>query len=166
MGNEHSLGVDDVQRIQAHVPYSEKEIKRMYKRFFKLDLDATGRVSKQDFLKIPELAANPMAERMMALIDGDSDGTIDFEEFVRALAVFGPGGDPEEKLNMVFRAFDTDRDGYLMRDEVSSVLKMMVQSTMTDEQLKNVVEKTVDQADKDKDGKLSFVEFKQLLDGA
>jgi len=35
---------------------------------------------------------------------------------------------------------------------------------MTDEQLKNVVEKTVVQADRDGDGKLSFIEFKHLCD--
>jgi len=65
---------------------------------------------------------------------------------------------------VIFRAYDADRDGYLTQEELFEVLKLTVQGSMTDEQLRNVVEKTVSVADRDGDGKLSFVEFKLLCD--
>ena len=89
----------------------------MHKRFWKLDQVGKGYVSKQDFLSIPEvisrliycllnltrmvyqLAGNPLASRIMSAMDSDDNDHIDFEEFVRAVAVFGPGSDPEEKMN-------------------------------------------------------------------
>ena len=46
-----------------------------------------------------QLAANPLAERILASMDEDMSDSIDFEEFVRALAVFGPRSNPEEKLS-------------------------------------------------------------------
>lgn len=49
-------------------------------------------------------------------------------------------------------------------DVPHSLLTIQVQGSMTDEQLRNVVQQTVHGADKDGDGKLSFVEFKRLCD--
>ena len=39
---------------------------------------------------------------------------------------------------VIFRAYDADRDGYLTQEELFEVLKLTVQGSMTDEQLRNV----------------------------
>ena len=54
--------------------------------------------SHADFRPL-QLAANPLAERILSSMDEDMSDTVDFEEFVRALAVFGPRSNPEEKLS-------------------------------------------------------------------
>jgi len=43
------------------------------------------------------------------------------------------------------------------------VLKMMVGNNLKDTQLQEIVDKTIMEADKDGDGKLSFEEFTQMV---
>ena len=50
-----------------------------------------------------------------------------------------------------------DRDGFISNGEHFQVLKMMVGNNLKDGQLQQIVDKTIIYADKDKDGKISFV---------
>jgi serine/threonine-protein phosphatase 2B regulatory subunit len=50
-----------------------------------------------------------------------------------------------------------DRDGYISNGELFQVLKMMVGNNLKDAQLQQIVDKTIIYADKDHDGKISFV---------
>ena len=52
-----------------------------------------------------------------------------------------------------------DRDGYISSGELFLVLKMMVGTNLGDIQLQQIVDKTMRDADKDCDGKISFEEF-------
>jgi serine/threonine-protein phosphatase 2B regulatory subunit len=49
-----------------------------------------------------------------------------------------------------------DRDGYISNSELFLVLKMMVGSNLKDTQLQQIVDKTIINADKDGDGKISY----------
>lgn len=57
-----------------------------------------------------------------------------------------------------------DRDGYISNGELFQVLKMMVGNNLKDAQLQQIVDKTIIYADKDNDGKISFEEFKAVID--
>ena len=57
-----------------------------------------------------------------------------------------------------------DRDGYISNGELFQVLKMMVGNNLKDTQLQQIVDKTIIYADKDNDGKISFEEFKSVID--
>ncbi len=52
--------------------------------------------------------------------------------------------------------YDIDRDGFISNGELFSVLKMMVGNNLKDTQLQQIVDKTIINADKDGDGKISF----------
>ncbi|KAI4787035.1 hypothetical protein KUCAC02_036727 [Chaenocephalus aceratus] len=52
-----------------------------------------------------------------------------------------------------------DKDGYISNGELFQVLKMMVGSNLKDTQLQQIVDKTIINADRDGDGKISFEEF-------
>lgn len=56
-----------------------------------------------------------------------------------------------------------DRDGFISNGELFLVLKMMVGNNLKDGQLQQIVDKTIMEADKDGDGKLSFDEFEQMV---
>ncbi len=56
-----------------------------------------------------------------------------------------------------------DRDGFISNGELFLVLKMMVGNNLKDGQLQQIVDKTIMEADKDGDGKLSFDEFVQMV---
>lgn len=129
----------------------------------KLDKDGSGSIDKEEFLQIPQIANNPLASRMIAIFDEDGGGTVDFQEFVAGLSAFSNRGERDEKLRFAFKVYDMDRDGFISNGELFLVLKMMVGNNLKDQQLQQIVDKTIMEADHDGDGKISFEEFKAMV---
>lgn len=55
------------------------EIKRLGKRFKKLDLDNSGSLSVDEFMTLPELQQNPLVQRVIDIFDTDGNGEVDFK---------------------------------------------------------------------------------------
>lgn len=55
------------------------EIKRLGKRFKKLDLDNSGSLSVEEFMSLPELQQNPLVQRVIDIFDTDGNGEVDFK---------------------------------------------------------------------------------------
>lgn len=161
------MGQNESRPLQAMVDnsnFTEEEIKRLYKRFMKLDKDSSGSIDREEFLAIPQIANNPLASRMIAIFDEDGGGDVDFEEFISGLSAFSAKGNKTEKLRFAFKVYDMDRDGYISNGELFLVLKMMVGNNLKDNQLQQIVDKTIMEADKDMDGKISFEEFCSIVE--
>lgn len=144
--------------------FSQEEVSRLEKRFQKLDVDRSGSISIGEFVSVPELKENPLVKRVVDIFDSDLNGEVDFKEFVLGLAQFNSRDDEERRLQFIFRIYDMDRDGYISNGELFQVLKMMTGSNLTDQQLQQVVDKTIIYLDKDSDGKISFEEFKHVIE--
>ncbi|KAK1926490.1 calcium-dependent protein serine/threonine phosphatase [Papiliotrema laurentii] len=149
--------------LEKNSNFSAPELLRLKKRFMKLDKDGSGSIDKDEFLQIPQIANNPLAHRMIAIFDDDGSGSVDFQEFVGGLSAFSSKGGREEKLRFAFKVYDMDRDGYISNGELYLVLKQMVGNNLKDQQLQQIVDKTIMEADKDGDGKLSFEEFTDMV---
>merc|ERR1711936_453074 len=156
MGNEASCLPMDCTEFDAD------EIKRLGKRFKKLDLDGSGSLSIEEFMSLPELQQNPLVRRVIDIFD-DDNGEVDFKEFIQGLSHFSAKGDMESKLRFAFRIYDMDNDGFVSNGELFQVLKMMVGNNLKDTQLQQIVDKTIILYDKDNDGKISFEEFCQVV---
>jgi len=143
--------------------FTAAELDRLKKRFMKLDSDGSGSIDREEFLQLSQIATNPLASRMIAIFDADGGGSVDFQEFVGGLSAFSSRGGREEKLQFAFKVYDVDRDGYISNGELFLVLKMMVGNNLKDSQLQQIVDKTIMEADKDGDGKLSFEEFTNVV---
>ncbi|KAL7282032.1 hypothetical protein ACG7TL_003499 [Trametes sanguinea] len=152
-----------MEDMQKRSNFNASELERLKKRFMKLDSDGSGSIDREEFLQIPQIANNPLASRLIAIFDEDGGGTVDFQEFVGGLSAFSSRGGREEKLRFAFKVYDMDRDGYISNGELFLVLKMMVGNNLKDGQLQQIVDKTIMEADKDGDGKLSFDEFVQMV---
>ncbi|KAL8734934.1 MAG: hypothetical protein Q9166_001286 [cf. Caloplaca sp. 2 TL-2023] len=144
--------------------FDRDEVDRLRKRFMKLDKDNSGTIERDEFLSLPQVSSNPLATRMIAIFDEDGGGDVDFQEFVSGLSAFSSKGNKEEKLHFAFKVYDIDRDGYISNGELFIVLKMMVGSNLKDQQLQQIVDKTIMEADKDRDGKISFEEFTKMVE--
>uniref|UniRef100_A0A671X4C9 Dynein axonemal assembly factor 10 n=2 Tax=Sparus aurata TaxID=8175 RepID=A0A671X4C9_SPAAU len=138
--------------------FDADEIKRLGKRFKKLDLDNSGSLSVEEFMSLPELQQNPLVQRVIDIFDTDGNGEVDFKEFIEGVSQFSVKGDKEQKLRFAFRIYDMDKDGYISNGELFQVLKMMVGNNLKDTQLQQIVDKTIINADKDGDGRISFEE--------
>lgn len=157
MGNETSLPMELCSNFDAD------EIRRLGKRFRKLDLDNSGALSIDEFMSLPELQQNPLVQRVIDIFDEDRNGEVDFKEFIQGVSQFSVKGDRESKLKFAFRIYDIDNDGFISNGELYQVLKMMVGNNLKDTQLQQIVDKTILFADKDKDGKINFQEFCSIV---
>lgn len=153
MGNEASLP------LELGATFDAEEIKRLGKRFKKLDLDNSGSLSVDEFMSLPELQQNPLVQRVIEIFDDDGNGEVDFKEFIQGVSQFSVKGDKDTKLRFAFRIYDIDNDGYISNGELFQVLKMMVGNNLKETQLQQIVDKTILFADKDGDGKINFEEF-------
>lgn len=160
MGNTTSVVLDNIVK---ETNFDREEVDRLRKRFMKLDKDNSGTIERDEFLTLPQISSNPLATRMIAIFDEDGGGDVDFQEFVQGLSAFSSKGDKEQKLKFAFKVYDIDRDGYISNGELFIVLKMMVGSNLKDQQLQQIVDKTIMEADLDKDGKISFEEFVKMV---
>ena len=157
MGNEASLPTEMATNFDA------EEIKRLEKRFQKLDLDNNGLLSVDEFMSLPGLQQNPLAQRVIEILDEDKNGDVDFKEFIQGVSSFSVRGDKSSKLRFAFKIYDIDNDGYISNGELFQVLKLMSGSNLKNTQLQQIVDKTILLADKDADGKISFEEFCELV---
>jgi len=192
MGNSRSslsLTPDDIAEISQETGFTSSQIERLWSRFTSLDKQQKGFLSREDFLRIPELAINPLGDRIVHAFFRDSakreDGNssfaneddvsdrVNFPDFVRVLAHFRPLkknveknklNGREEKLRFAFRMYDLDGDDRISKEELLAVLTMMVGANICEEQLVSIAERTIMEADTDKDNLISFQEFKKVLE--
>lgn len=114
MGNEASLP-------ELCSTFDVEEIKRLGKRFKKLDLDGSGSLSVEEFMSLPELQQNPLVARVIEIFDTDGNGEVDFKEFIEGMSQFSVKGNKEAKLNFAFKIYDVDKDGYISNGELFQV---------------------------------------------
>merc|ERR1711950_61430 len=158
MGNSRSslqLQPEDIEAIQEETGFNNNQIDRLYSRFSSLDKQDKGFLSREDFLRIPELAINPLGDRIVHAFFFESrsqeEEKVDFKDFVRVLAHFRPIKKNAEKNK-------------LNKEELLAVLTMMVGNNISTEQLISIAERTIQEADVDKDNLISFEEFAQVLE--
>ncbi|CCF56014.1 hypothetical protein KAFR_0A05790 [Kazachstania africana CBS 2517] len=161
MGGATSRIVDN---LLEDTNFDRDEIERLRKRFMKLDRDSSGSIDKNEFMSIPGVSSNPLAARIMEVFDSDNSGDVDFQEFITGLSIFSGRGSKDEKLNFAFKIYDIDKDGYISNGELFIVLKIMVGNNLDDDQLQQIVDRTIMENDSDGDGKLNFEEFKNAIE--
>jgi calcineurin B family protein 1 len=169
MGSRPSLLLRDEElaEIQKETGFTANQIERLYSRFTSLDKSNTGALSRDDFLRIPELAINPLGERIVNSFFKNSDDRVNFRQFVRVLAHFRPVkknrdnnvNSREEKLRFAFELYDLDNDNYISKEELLAILQMMVGENISEDQLLSIAERTITESDTDGDGMISFEEF-------
>ena len=95
------------------------------------------------------------ASLMVKSVDVDNDNEVSFEEFVLMML---KAQDPSSEILEAFRAFDTDGNGFIEATELQEAMKRGGAS-ISDEEAKTMIA----QADLDKDGRISFPEFQEML---
>ena len=126
------------------------------------DQNGDGRISiaelKHVFEKIGKNPTDTELNDMLREFDQDSNGTIEFDEFVLLVSKMDGGDNEEENLKAAFEVFDKDGNGYIDREELKDIMKQLG-NNFTDQQISKMME----EADTDKDGKIDFGEFKQMM---
>merc|ERR1712112_424471 len=151
MGNSRSslqLQQEEIDEITSETGFTKQQIERLYARFSSLDKQSHGFLAREDFLRIPELAVNPLGDRIVhafcTLDNTSGEDKVDFRGFLRLLARFQPTGtgggqkrlhSRAEKFKFAFSMYDLDGDGCISKEELLAVLTMMVGANVTSTQL-------------------------------
>ena len=109
----------------------EDKIAEYKEAFDMFDKDGSGTISVNEIVKIMKNFGYPIkkseAQKMIADIDDNSDGEIDFEEFVTLMEKQTNTVDEteEELVLRAFKSFDKDHDGKITNYEFKYLLTQM-----------------------------------------
>jgi len=145
----------------AGASFDSDEIRRLEKRFRKLDTNGSGSLTPDELTSLPKLKENPLVKRVVDTFDTDGNGEVDFKEFIEGLSIFSAksGASREEKLQFIFKIYDMDGDGFLSNADLLKAVKVMVGRNLKDTQLQQVVDKVFQWNEKDCSELISFEEF-------
>ncbi|CAF0769527.1 unnamed protein product [Brachionus calyciflorus] len=153
MGSSNSIVLDrsEIDDIAKETNFTSGQIKRLHTRFTSLDKDNLGYLRKEDLSTIPELNINPVRERIIEVLINDYgiDGRLNFKQFARVLSTFrrktGVTGSNsvDSKLRFIFDVYDRDKDNRISRNELMSILGMIVGDNLPDEQMNAIAERTI-----------------------
>ncbi|XP_075394095.1 lysophosphatidylcholine acyltransferase 2 isoform X2 [Tenrec ecaudatus] len=82
-----------------------------------------GRIGIEEFAEYLKLPVSDVLKQLFALFDRNHDGSIDFREYVIGLAVLCHPANTEEIIQVAFKLFDVDEDGFIREDEFSTILQ-------------------------------------------
>lgn len=102
------------------------EIQSLFARFRALDRRHKGYISADELLSVPELAINPLAQRLVQLFEN-----CNFKDFVRLLSAFSSKSSAEEQLRFVFDLYDVDGDGGVSRADLLTIMRNRAGSALT-----------------------------------
>ncbi|KAJ1626963.1 hypothetical protein T492DRAFT_1028720 [Pavlovales sp. CCMP2436] len=106
--------------------FTHDEICRLHLRFAALDTSNSGRLTKDQLFKLPELEFNQMRARLEAIWATELALGVDFGEFVRLLSPFALGCPREQKFRFAFKVHDADGDGKIGEDDVRGMVSALL----------------------------------------
>ncbi|CAI9780564.1 unnamed protein product [Fraxinus pennsylvanica] len=140
----------------------EEELSDLRDQFDAIDVDKNGSISLEEMRQalakdLPWKMKDSRVLEILQAIDSNTDGLVDFSEFVAAtLHVHQLEEHNSEKWQQrsqaAFEKFDVDRDGFITTEELK------VHTC-----LRGSIDPLLEEADIDKDGKISLSEFRRLL---
>merc|ERR1712187_508105 len=100
----------------------------------------------------------PDIQDMIATVEPDENGCIDFPDFLSLMARKMKDNDTEEELIEAFKVFDRDGDGLISAAELRHVMTNLGEK-LTDEE----VDEMIKEADIDGDGHINYEEFVRMM---
>ena len=140
---------------------NDDELKLLKKLFFELDVKGVGVITREELFKgMDECFGNKITreevDQIFSNIDYDNNGTISFDEFVKA-AIDKKKLLTEEKLKAAFSLFDRNGDGDIEAKELKEVIG---DDNNNDN---NVWLQMIKEVDLDGNGVIDFEEFKEMM---
>jgi serine/threonine-protein phosphatase 2B regulatory subunit len=159
MGSDESMSWDAVSGLAQEHPFTREDWMVMTAKFNALDYDGNYQIHPSEFRTIPEVADNQLLDYLIAGLDQDGNGQIDFHEFCTGMSLFASDASREDKTAFLFRMLDADRDGFLSYDDLFGITKRLSSDHLSDSQIRDLVWQQIAHNDIDGDGRLSLDEF-------
>ncbi|KAJ0030557.1 hypothetical protein Pint_14337 [Pistacia integerrima] len=161
MGNTSSMLTQyDIEEVQSHCnnTFSQQEIVSLYQRFCQLDRSNGGFISGEEFLNVPEFAVNPLSLRLLRMLDG-----LNFKDFVAFLSAFSPRASLQQKIEFIFKVYDSDGNGKVTFNDMLDVLRDLTGNFISEQQREQVLTHVLEEASYTKDSLIVLSDFVKIL---
>ncbi|XP_018013815.1 calcium and integrin-binding protein 1 [Hyalella azteca] len=174
----------ELEDYQDLTYFTKKEILYAHNHFQKLAPEKVGhnpnaKLPMDKLLTLPELRANPFADRICQVFSSSKDGDCTFEDFLDMMSVFSEAAPKTVKTAYAFRIYDFDGDEYLDRSDLTQVVcrliggrhvtepsQLVADLRMSSSDVDILVSKILEEADLDDDGRLAYAEFDHVMSKA
>ncbi|RNA31687.1 Neuronal calcium sensor 2 [Brachionus plicatilis] len=156
----------DLDFLAGQTGHSKDEIKKIFREFIVNNPD--GKLDRKEFIQLytklrpePAETLEKISNFVFRAFDLDQNGTIDFNEFMISYSLT-TRGDLKQKLEYSFNVYDSDKNGYLDRDELKQVIFGMLNLLGADEKSNDanfLAQQCIRELDVSNDGKVSKEEF-------
>ncbi|XP_030527752.1 calcium-dependent protein kinase 24 [Rhodamnia argentea] len=140
----------------------DEQVNHIKEMFHVMDTDKNGDLTfeelKHGLHKYGQQVADPEVQMLMDAADEDGSGTLNCQEFV-TMSVHMKRIGSDDHLSRAFEFFDKNGSGYIEFDELKEAL-IDDNSAPNNEQF---IEDIIFDADLDKDGRISYDEFKAMM---
>jgi len=144
-------------------PEKKQDLREVFEMF---DADGSGFVESKELKDILSLLGEEISEieadGLIASIDEDGDGRMNFNEFCAFMSLHqqeAPGQNIDEMVDALFSVFDKDGSGQVSAVEFREIMKELCRDKLSEEDLDMVIE----DIDKDDDGEIDLKEFEDML---
>ncbi|XP_055295485.1 calcium and integrin-binding protein 1-like [Sitodiplosis mosellana] len=162
---------EELQDYEDLTFFTKKEILLAHKKFKALAPEKVGhnknaKLSMQKVLQYPELKVNPFGDQICKVFSSSNDGDCTFEDFLDMMSVFSDAAPRSVKAEHAFRIFDFDGDDMLGIGDLKQVIERLIgpQNNLSDNDMKQLIQNILAEADLDDDHALSFPEFEHIID--
>ena len=163
--NSSILTSDDIQRLKSEIDFKQRDIKKCHKKFGALDKDKKGYVSITDLVSIPEIENNPLRYHIAQYMSNNNENeAISFEAFIKVIDIF-KNNKTEKQYKFMFDLFDFDKDGKISHEDMLVNFKLLLGNSLNEEQINEIVDKTIKEYSKDKKY-IFYDDFVKLLNEA
>eukprot|EP01108_Squamamoeba_japonica_P007064 TRINITY_DN5873_c0_g2_i1.p1 TRINITY_DN5873_c0_g2~~TRINITY_DN5873_c0_g2_i1.p1 ORF type:complete len:403 (+),score=192.01 TRINITY_DN5873_c0_g2_i1:314-1522(+) len=164
----------EMNQLAQEAGIGAAELEQLYQMW---GADANAQISRDQFadgLARIGVADPLVVEQSFSAFDTDGSGTIDFREFVSAIAVLNGRGTADDRMKLMFHSYDLDKSGFLEPDEVYAIYRTALiysgyartAPELEHEQLTAMVQDCFRKVDVNGDGRLSFDEFKLAIESS
>lgn len=162
---------DELEDYQELTYFTKKEILHAHKRFEMLSpevvsKDRNARLPIDKILSLPELQVNPFKDRICKVFSSTSDGNMTFEDFLDMMSVFSDTAPKSVKTEYAFRIYDFDEDDMLSTDDLREIIIRLTDpggQTLSEDDIEQLIENIMHEADLDEDNLLAYAEFEHVI---
>ena len=141
-----------------------EQIQEFRQAFDIIDRNGDGVITVDDLASvmraIGQAPTHSELQDMIREVDADGNENIDFTEFLALMSRQMRQSDIEDELKEAFRVFDRDNDGFITPQELRSLLISLGLDSSPE-----VIRKMIGEADRNRDGKIDYHEFRLLALG-
>ncbi|GMH61169.1 hypothetical protein TrRE_jg8045 [Triparma retinervis] len=164
MGGAESVPAPDlrVKRAMALAKMDMKDVGKFWKQFRKLDKEMRSQIDIEDYYEAIEEQRSIYGDGIFELLDITHAGNIGFGEFIQSIVVMCLF-EYEEIMKYCFYVFDKDKNGYVEKAELDTILNVF-HHVASGEKLGGNPAKAKKSLKISDDGKIEFDDVKEIAE--